>query len=193
VSDAAPEESDGRRRRALESRRRIAAAMLALLQEGVLDPSAEDVAARAGVGRRTVFRLFDDIESLYVEMQAAMFARVEPIVTAPFEGAHWRARLDELLDRRAQLYETILPVKSVADLRRPHSPFLQAAHAELTRNLRRMLRVALSAELYADRETLDAVDMAMSFEAWKRLRVEQKLSPKAARSVVARIVGALVR
>lgn len=189
---AAPEESDGRKRRALESRRKIAAAMIDLLREGAIDPSAEDVAARAGVGRRTVFRLFEDMESLYLEMQALMFRRVDPYISAPFEGATWRARMDEMIERRAAIFEEILPVKSAADLRRPHSPFLQASHRELTRNLREMLRVAMSASMFAERELLDAVDLALSFDTWKRLRNEQRLSAKAARAVVARLVSALV-
>ncbi|MBP6689360.1 MAG: hypothetical protein KA153_05180, partial [Hyphomonadaceae bacterium] len=54
---AEPVEVDGRRQRSDASRRKIAQAMLELLREGEPDPSADLVAERAGVGRRTVFRL----------------------------------------------------------------------------------------------------------------------------------------
>jgi AcrR family transcriptional regulator len=165
--------------------------MLDLLREGALDPSADDVAQRAGVGRRTVFRLFEDMESLYVEMQAMMLARTEPIVAAPFVGGAWRARLDELVERRANLFEEMLPVKSAADRRRPFSPFLQARHEQLTRDLRRALRPALPDAIWADRERLDAIDLALSFDVWRRLRMDQRLSPKQARAVMQRMVDAL--
>src|SRR5215470_646283 len=99
--------ADGRRQRASASRARIVAAMLDLAREGELTPSAETVADRAGVGRRTVFRLFSDMESLYREMHAIMLARIEHIRVLPIEGATWRARLDCLVERRAQLFEEV--------------------------------------------------------------------------------------
>ncbi|MFM8818949.1 MAG: TetR/AcrR family transcriptional regulator, partial [Phenylobacterium sp.] len=58
------QEPDGRRRRGLDSRDRIIAAMLDLAREGEVAPGAERVAARAEVGLRTVFRHFRDMDSL---------------------------------------------------------------------------------------------------------------------------------
>ena len=55
---------DGRRQRSLTSQRRIVEAMLALVGEGHLTPSAELVAERAEVGLRTVFRQFKDMDTL---------------------------------------------------------------------------------------------------------------------------------
>ena len=62
------DEVDGRRRRSLDSRARIVAAMLELVRLGNASPNAVEVAARAGVGLRSVFRHFKDMESLYVEI-----------------------------------------------------------------------------------------------------------------------------
>ena len=58
------EERDGRRLRSQDSRARIVAAMLDLIREGEIAPSAELVASRANVGLRTVFRHFKDMDSL---------------------------------------------------------------------------------------------------------------------------------
>lgn len=109
---------DGRRQRSDASRRRIVDAMLELAREGDPAPSADIVAERAGVGRRTVFRLFSDMESLYREMHATMLARIEHIRAMPIEGATWRAQLDALIDRRITLFEEILPIKMAADVHR---------------------------------------------------------------------------
>jgi AcrR family transcriptional regulator len=57
VSTSDPQ-TDGRRKRADANRRRIALAMLELVRAGETKPSADQVAEAAGVGRRTVFRLF---------------------------------------------------------------------------------------------------------------------------------------
>ena len=62
----APE--DGRRKRSQTSRDKIVAAMLALVEEGAITPSAEQVATRARVGLRTVFRQYSDMETLYAAM-----------------------------------------------------------------------------------------------------------------------------
>src|SRR5262245_10390626 len=96
-TEAAIETLDGRRQRASASRRRIALAMLELVGEGEAMPSADEVAERAGVGRRTVFRLFSDMEGVYREMHAVMLERLMPKLATPFAAQGWRARLDEIV------------------------------------------------------------------------------------------------
>jgi len=188
---AEPVEVDGRRQRSDASRGKIALAMLDLLREGETDPSAELVAERAGVGRRTVFRLFSDMEGVYREMHAVMTARLAPEFARLFAGRTWRERLDEVIERRAKMFEQMLPIKTAADARRYTSNFLQAEHRKITRLQRETLRAVLPASLARD-ETLEALDLAFSFEAWRRLRYEQGLSVKQAQAVVRRLVGAIL-
>ena len=63
---------DGRIRRGTENRKRIQLAFLELLRDGVHSPTAEQVAEKAGVGLRSVFRHFDDMEGLYREIGEAI-------------------------------------------------------------------------------------------------------------------------
>ena len=56
---------DGRAARALRTRNRVVDALLDLVDEGDLRPSAADVARRAGVSLRSVFQHFDDLETLF--------------------------------------------------------------------------------------------------------------------------------
>src|SRR5690348_13326162 len=102
-------ELDGRRVRGQTNRRKIVEAMIALVSEGVLSPSAQDVAERADVGLRTVFRHFDDMESLYGEMAAQISTRILPLISMDFTVSDWRGRIDELIERRAQAFEKMLP------------------------------------------------------------------------------------
>ncbi len=173
---------DGRRMRSDANRARIANAMLEMLREGVRDPSAEALAERAGVGRRTVFRLFNDKEGLYKEMHAIMLARLLPIFSAPIDGAAWRDRLDNLIERRARLFEDMLPIKNAADAQRYRSDLLQKEHAEFTAMQRSTLLFVLPKGFAADK--VEMLDLALSFEAWRRLRTEQKLAPKAAAALL---------
>ncbi len=188
---AAPVEIDGRRQRSDASRRKIALAMLDLLREGEADPSADLVAERAGVGRRTVFRLFSDMEGVFREMHAIMTSRLTPEFARPLTAATWRGRLDELIERRAKAFEQMLPIKTAADARRYTSNFLTTEHKNITRLQRQALLAVLPAT-YARNEMLEALDLALSFEAWRRLRYEQGLSVKQAREVLRRIISALV-
>jgi AcrR family transcriptional regulator len=182
---------DGRRQRADVSRRRIALAMLELVREGEVEPSADLVAERAGVGRRTVFRLFSDMEGVYREMHAVMVERLTPDFIAPFKGATWRERLDEIVLRRARMFDQMLPIKSASDAHRYRSKFLQTEHKKLTRMQRDSLRRVLPANV-ADGEAFEALDLALSFEAWRRLRQEQGLTAKQAIAVLRHTTQALV-
>ena len=96
-----PEQLDGRRQRSEASRERIVKAMLALVAEGDVCPGAESVAARAGVGLRTVFRHFENMESLYQQISAAVAAEVKPMADEPYRAAGWAEQLMELIERRA--------------------------------------------------------------------------------------------
>lgn len=184
-------EVDGRRERSNASRRKIAHAMLDLLREGVADPSADVVAERAGVGRRTVFRLFSDMEGVFREMHAIMTARLTPEFVRPFVAIAWRAKLDELVERRAGAFEQMLPIKTAADARRYTSNFLTAEHKKITKLQRDALRAVLPSSLAKD-EMLEALDLTMSFEAWRRLRYEQGLSVRQAQAVLRRMLAALL-
>jgi len=119
-------EADGRRRRSQDSRARIVEAMLELVHAGEISPAAEEVAARADVGLRTVFRHFKDMESLYREMSAVIEGELHAIIDEPLRGQDGRERLREILQRRAAVYEKIAPFKRAADVHRRGSPFLEA-------------------------------------------------------------------
>lgn len=188
-TDGAP---DGRGARADANRQRIAEAMIDLIVEGDADPSAEAVADRAGVGRRTVFRLFNDKEGVYRELHALMLARVQPILDEPLDGHDVKTRIAQAISRRARLYEEILIVKTAGDAHRYRSQFLTHEHGEFVTMMRNILRFILPADFYKDRTRFDALDLALSFEAWRRLRREQKLSPKGATAVMSLMAHSLL-
>ena len=185
------ENTDGRRRRADTSRRRIVEAMMELVRAGELSPSAEAVALKAGVGRRTVFRLFSDMESVYGEIQRVMMERIEPIFCAPLEGRTWRDRLDALIERRGTVFEEMLPFKTAADAQRHLSPFLQKDHAQIAAVTRRTLAQVLPKKMAPGTRSFEALDAALSMEMWQRLRHDQGLAPKAALAVMKHMADAL--
>ncbi|PZQ61018.1 MAG: transcriptional regulator [Phenylobacterium zucineum] len=177
-------EVDGRRRRGQDNRARIVAAMLEIIREGVMIPGAEQVAARAEVGLRTVFRHFDDMDSLYREMTVAIETELRALMGRPFLAEGWRDRLVELVTRRSEVFERIMPFRRASDTVRHRSRFLAEDHARLATTLRELLKGVLPDELVTGPTKFEALDLLTGFEAWSRLRVEQGLSPDEARRVL---------
>ncbi len=184
---------DGRRLRSEASRLRIVEAMRDLVREGQVAPRAEDVAARANVGLRSVFRHFDDMETLYREIAALMRTELAPLLAEQLPPADAPDLLEQLVARRAKLFEKIMPLRLAADVHSHTSPFLREDRHWMNESLRAILRASLPAALTKDRALLDAFDAAMSFEFWRRLREDQNLSVAQARRVVERVAEALAK
>ncbi|MES2096006.1 MAG: TetR/AcrR family transcriptional regulator [Pseudomonadota bacterium] len=184
--------SDGRRRRSQTSRDKIVAAMLELVAEGQITPSADQVASRAGVGLRTVFRHFADMESLYAAMTGTLSQQYE-MWQVPFESTDWRGQLRETLDRRLATYEKLLPFKRAADAHRHTSPTIQAEHKRTLDLMRQRLLSILPSEIVDNVAVLEAIDLMLSPEAWQRLRDEQHLPVDRARAVVTAQIDVLTK
>jgi AcrR family transcriptional regulator len=176
---------DGRRRRSENSRNRIVEAMIELVAEGRITPSAEEVALRGGVGLRTVFRHFTDMESLYAAMTGRLAEHYE-MWLIPFEATDWQGQLIEAIERRTVTYERLLPFKRAGDAHRHVSPAIQAEHARMRGMMRNRLRSFLPSAITDDDVRFETIDLMLSFEAWQRLRDEQGLTIELARRIVMR-------
>ncbi len=181
-------ELDGRVRRSERSREAIVRALLDLVGEGILQPTAEQVAERAGVGIRTVFRHFSDVENLFAAMAAHVEQEARPLllVEVPAGGVEERARA--LVHQRATLFEKVSPFERSAKLTRWRSEFLRSRHAKLVRTLRADLSRWLPELEGAPDDLVEALELAASFEAWDRLRSEQRLGRSRARAAMERTV-----
>ena len=184
--------TDGRRQRSEASRERIVRAMLELIGEGQVSPGAEAVAERAGVGLRTVFRLFENMESLYQQLNALMSAEILPMWERPFAADDWKGRVFEAIERRIAIFERIMPMKIAADVHSHHSAFLAAQTAEMVRRQRAGLAALLPEDARADPSLIETLDLLLSFEAWRRLRKDQRLTRVRAREVVEHMAARLL-
>jgi AcrR family transcriptional regulator len=186
-------ELDGRRQRSETSRKQIVRAMLELIGAGDISPGAENVAARARLGLRTVFRHFENMETLYQEINASMTAELRPVMEKPFRSPDWREQLGEMVERRVRIFERIMPFKIAADVHRHHSPFLARKTEEMTREQRSALERAVPADERADNAFFEALDLLLSFETWRRLRKDQKLSVARARQTLDLLLDTLIK
>lgn len=182
--------ADGRRERSRSSRTKIVAALLDLVGKGDVSPSAARVAEVAGVGLRTVFRHFEDMDALYREMGEVIEARVLPILLQPPVGASWKEKIIDLAERRAKVFEAIMPYRISANLRRFESQYLMHDYRRMLRFESESIDAHLPPEVRADAAGARGLDVILSFQTWRLLRHDQELPVADAQHVVRRLLGA---
>lgn len=176
-----PTVTDGRVLRGARTRSRIVQALLDLLNDGVLAPTAAQIADRAEVSVRSVFQHFTDMEALYADLAAEQRERIAPLLASLERPDALGDRIDALVAQRSELFETIAPVRHAIGTRAFESGALRNRLEELSASLREQVVQQFDDELRpldARRRArvLDAADLLCSFEAWDRLRVFQRLS-----------------
>jgi AcrR family transcriptional regulator len=181
--------TDGRRERSRSSRSKIIAAMLDLVGNGDVAPSAARVAEVAGVGLRSVFRHFDDMDELYREMGDVIEARVMPIILQAPSGVTWKEKLFDIADRRAQVFETILPYRISANLKRFQSPYLMQDYRRMLRLESETVEAYLPPAVKDDVVAARGLNVILSFQTWRLLRHDQDLPVDDAKAVVRRLLG----
>ena len=193
MATMAGQRTDGRVQRSERSREAIVVAMLELIGEGSLTPTAQQVAERADVGVRTVFRHFSDMETLYAAINERFSESAAGLFVSEIQTGPLADRVDGLLRNRIHALEQVGPYMRAAAIQRWRSDFLSQQHERNVRRLRRDLQKWLPEVEAAPAELADALEMALSFEAWSRLRVDQKLGNRRATQALRRTVEALCR
>jgi len=183
---------DGRRARSERSRGAILKAMIALIEEGILVPTAQSVSDRAGVGIRTVFRHFDDMESLFAIANELILIESTPTIIGGNRKGTLGKRVHHGIDCRIQVYEERKNIFLSARSQRWEYKILREMYAGLQKKLREDFNhlVPELRELSAiDRGAFDSL---VSFEMWRRLRAIQGLDVDTAKLVIIKLVSTLV-
>lgn len=189
-------ELDGRLARGERSRRQLAESLIALLEEGVREPTAREVAAKAGVSLRLVFHHFEDMEQLLrsavaiqVERHWSRLGPVDPSLPA-------EERASRIVHQRSTLFEAISPTRQAAGRMESSSPTIASELTRARLTLRRGVEKAFAPELArAGRgrsELLDCLEAATAWETWDHLRRRMGLKAVAARKVMTRLLLSLL-
>src|SRR5260370_17539166 len=187
---------DGRLARSARTRHAVVDALLDLLGEGDLRPTAARIAERAGVSLGLVFHHFDDLEAIYSELADRQAERVKPLTIPISPAIPFARRAEEFSTQRGRLLETLSPVRRSAVLREPVRPGL-AKRLKHSRDLMRTAAIAafapeLSKIADEKRATTAALDVMTSWVAWEQMRRHQGLSETDARTVMATTIRALL-
>lgn len=186
-SSSATEEKpiDGRRARSLRTRALIIDTYLTLLRENQRIPTADSVAARAGLSQRGIFGHFPDLKSLGI---AAFDHVVGERVSTPAGdkvNGNRSERIAFQVDVRARNCETWLPMWRVVQRASLTTPEI----AQRIEALRALIRTRIELMYEPELATLPpeqrvavvaAIEALTDFETWGRLRGHYRLSVEGA-------------
>ena len=178
--------SDGRNRRAAETRRKIIAAAKAMIAETSTAPTVVAVAKRADVSVRSVFQHFGDVESLFVTVVDSV--RDDLVVPPPSRSSRpMAARIVSVVENLAQ---SVRQDRAAAGrgrpVRQPSGPdrARQAVQDELREaTLEAFAPGVRRPERAGQGRAADAIGAALSLEAWIVLRRRDGLSFERATAV----------
>ncbi|HZB72971.1 MAG TPA: TetR/AcrR family transcriptional regulator, partial [Acidimicrobiales bacterium] len=153
-----------------------------LYREGVYEPSAAQIAERAGLSSRSLFRYFDDVDDLNRATIDQQLARARPLLAVDARPDDPVAtKIERLVDARLRLYEAIAPAARAARVCAWRHPVLAAQITSSRSYLRHQLERLFAPELAAmgaerAAAAVAAAEVLCSFESSELLRVDQRLS-----------------
>ena len=189
---------DGRTARGNRTRVAVVRAMLSLLDDGELRPTAKQISDRAGVSLRSVFQHFADLETLFAAAADAQFERLGPLDVSIADDLPFAERLDRFVQARTGWLETVTPVRRSAVLQEPFSreiarrlAYVRKVHrAEIVRVFAPQLARFGEEEL---EDVILALHVAAEWYTWETLRAQNGLSVPEARRVVSKMISALLK
>jgi TetR/AcrR family transcriptional regulator of autoinduction and epiphytic fitness len=189
---------DGRHQRSERSRAAVVDALLSLYDEGVVRPGVIDIATRAGVSPRSVFRHFEDLEALARAAINRQWQQVGHLFDAPVADADdVGARVAALVDQRLRLYTTVIGVARAATALAASSPLVASTLRARRQLLADQVTTLFVPELRrrrgrARQEVASALAAAASLENVDYLHTYGGLDPDQAAAVVRRTLLALL-
>lgn len=180
---------DGRRQRSARSREALIKASLELIDQGLLVPTAKQIADKAGVGIRSFFRHFDDMEALFAAADAHARDNVMNLFPRGHEHGDVAERISAFLDNQAEAYERLRNIILSTQAQLWRSPTLRQSYARDQAKLRDII-VSWFPELARQAPALiEGLDALASFDMWHRLRHHQKLGERESKDILAALMA----
>jgi len=177
---------DGRRERTKRTRAAIVTALTDLLDEGRIEPTAAQIAERAGVAVRSIAQHFASREELLL---AVALHHTERLTHAPVERhGSFDDRLEAFVAARTRSLEASAAMRRAAAVVLGRSPAVAHALEEVAKERRKETSSLFAAEIAVSGDSTAverAVALVSSGRAWDVLRGEMGLGAKAAREQLA--------
>jgi AcrR family transcriptional regulator len=173
--------TDGRVARTHRTRAAIFDALLGLLREGNLNPSAPQIAERAGISKRSLYVHFDTLEDLYRDVAERSAALVINLLWVIDPALPLTERIDAICDQRSKVHEEIGPLRRAATVRASTSPAAAASRRYASESSRQQVERVFAPELKrlrpaARSRRVAAIDASLSGETWDLWRTTHGFS-----------------
>lgn len=175
--------SDGRSARRERNRDAVLDALVELTTEGADDPSIDDIADRAGVSYRSVYRYFKDRSEMMDEATDRAMAWLQPLLlnasgpVSPEDPLDHR--IDSIVDARVEVYFQIADMVRQAMIQSFSNRKINEILLDARRKSRCQIHDRFQSELsmFSERECelrITAIDQVLNFMAIDYVMFEQK-------------------
>lgn len=188
TDSSASTQVDGRRARGERTRLRVLEALLALVEEGELRPTAQEVASRAGVALRTVYHHFEDVEALRRMALNLQLTRHREILQPVNPKADLDERIALVARQLRKLFEAVTPIRRATMFDEHSSPDMAEGLRRSRLVRRNHVAQAFAAEIAKrsseGRTVLDALDTTTAWQSWHYKRTSLDRSAGAAEKIL---------
>ena len=165
---------DGRNLRSVNSQKLIVDACIKLFKAGNLEPTAQQVADESGVGIRTVFRQFDEMENLFKSVDAVLSKEYDfEVKYDPFSS--FEVRLQSIVNHMNAGYEKHKLIMFMTISQMWKYRFLKENYLMYQDIIKNKTEEILPEVLNFDTESRHLFHASLAFAMWTRLQ-GQKLN-----------------
>lgn len=183
---------DGRRLRSDRSCQLILESMITLIHEGNLQPTAQQVADHANVGIRSVFRHFEDMETIFKNVDRLVRKQSSDLYAEYSCTGNLSQRITLAVERTAKIYETFSNMLLSGRSRYWNSPTVQKNYANHQNGICKSLQQRLPEIDDLSPEIQQSIFAVTSFEFWYQLRHHQQQSIEQSSTIMENLVVGLI-
>jgi TetR/AcrR family transcriptional regulator, regulator of autoinduction and epiphytic fitness len=188
---------DGRRARGARTRLKVIESLLDLVAEGNVRPTAQEIAAHAGVALRTVYHHFEDVEALRrLALELDMSRHVELLEPVDVNLA-LSDRIEIVAAQCRRLFEAVTPIRRATLFDQHSSPDMAEGIRRASLARAEHIEAAFAPELAylgseGARSIVDSVVVVSSWVTWEYLRTMMHRSAREAEQVLVTALSALL-
>ena len=163
---------DGRILRSQKSQSVILNALIKLINAGNYYPTAEEVAKESGIAIRTVFRQFDDMESLLMKVDELINHKLINDEKEIKLNSPLIARIELIIKERLHYYNKYENIMIATITQLPKYKILQKKYPEYQRLLRKRTENIIPEILTLKSNNQELLDATLSFGFYQRLKFQ---------------------
>ena len=174
---------DGRILRSQKSQSLILDAIIKLINQGNFYPTAHEVAEESGIAIRTVFRQFDDMESLLMKVDESIYLKLindEILINLELPLVK---RLKLIIDERIYYYNKYENIMIATITQLPKYKILQKRYPEYQKLLRKRTIDIIPEILNIKSNDQELIDASLSFAFYQRLKFQGMSKLNIAKSI----------